>query len=161
MCNYTKHVNRRSRMTSSIEKGTICLKHGCALCCHETRMLLTSIDVNRIVKLGYKVKSFAEKAECGWRLKNVNGKCFFLEGNRCKIYEYRPYGCRLYPLIYDWSKCKIMLDDLCPYKEEFNFQIKDVRKLIFTINLLKKNSTGSAQNFTRFSRNKFLRCARQ
>lgn len=123
-------------MTSSIESGVVCLKYDCAACCHETRMYLTSVDINRIVKLGYKMRSFAEKVRDGWRLKNVNGKCFFLEGKRCKIYKYRPYGCRLYPLIYNWDKHKAILDDLCPHKEEFNFQMGDVRKLIFIINLL-------------------------
>ena len=163
MCKYTKYVNRRFRMTNPVESGKICLEYNCSLCCHETKMLLTNIDVNRISKLGYKVKSFAKKVSYGWQLKNIDGKCFFLEGNRCKIYEYRPYGCRLYPLIYDWNKHKVTLDDLCPHKEKFNFQMKDVRKIFFIINLLKKNverSYSSAKTSCK-RRNRFLRHAGQ
>ncbi len=151
-------------MTVPVESGELCLKYGCTLCCHGTKMPLTNLDVNRIVKLGYKVKCFAEKTDQYWRLKNVNGKCFFLEGNKCKIYEYRPYGCRLYPLVYDWNKHKVTLDDLCPHKEEFSPRIKDMRKLMFVLSLLREQLAKSSfriKIYAKKSHNKFLRRIRQ
>ena len=101
-------------------------------------MFLTPIDVNRIVKLGYKLGDFAERVDQGWRLRNVDGKCFFLDGLKCKIYRYRPQGCRLYPLVYDRDEHKTTLDDLCPHKEEFMILRKDVRRLMFTLKILKE-----------------------
>jgi len=102
-------------------------------------MPLTILDVNRIIKMGYKIRDFAEKSEGIWRLKNVDGRCFFLNWNgKCRIYEYRPYGCRLYPLIYDWNEHKITLDNLCPYRMDFNFNAKDARMLMKILMLLKE-----------------------
>ncbi|MCX8170908.1 MAG: YkgJ family cysteine cluster protein [Candidatus Bathyarchaeota archaeon] len=123
--------------SSPLDCGEPCLKHNCALCCHETRMPLTYLDLNRIVKLGYAVKSFAERSGGNWKLKNIDGKCLFLSGSTCKIYRFRPYGCRLYPLIYDQNKHKIMLDNLCPYKDEFNVQVEDLKKLMLILRMLR------------------------
>jgi Fe-S-cluster containining protein len=114
----------------SLKSGAVCLKHGCSLCCWETEMPLTKLDINRIMKLGYKISDFAVKSDIGWRLKNVDGRCFFLEGGKCKIYRFRPCGCRFYPLIYCWDKHKIILDDLCPHKMEFKIRGEDVKALL-------------------------------
>ncbi|MEM1507930.1 MAG: YkgJ family cysteine cluster protein [Candidatus Bathyarchaeia archaeon] len=122
--------------SSPLDSGEPCLKHNCALCCHETRMCLTHLDINRIIKLGYSTRDFAERLEGNWKLKNVNGKCFFLEGSKCKIYKFRPYGCRLYPLIYSQDERRITLDDLCPYKNEFSVKAEDLRKLMFILRML-------------------------
>lgn len=120
-----------------LESGEPCLKHSCSLCCQETRMSLTVLDINRIIKLGYKTRDFAEKSEGMWRLKNIDGRCFFLSWDaRCTIYKYRPYGCRLYPLIYNWNERKVTLDNLCPYRMDFNFNVEDVRMLMRILRLL-------------------------
>ncbi|MBS7625187.1 YkgJ family cysteine cluster protein [Candidatus Bathyarchaeota archaeon] len=121
---------------SALDSGEPCLKHNCALCCHETKMYLTWLDINRIVKLGYSLRSFAERSEGIWRLKNIGGRCFFLEGSKCKIYKFRPYGCRLYPLVYDQEMKRAKLDNLCPHKEEFIVQGDDLRRLIFVLKIL-------------------------
>ncbi|MEM1543437.1 MAG: YkgJ family cysteine cluster protein [Candidatus Bathyarchaeia archaeon] len=121
-----------------LESGEPCLKYGCTLCCHGTIMPLTWIDIKRIVKLGYGISDFAERINREWRLRNVHGRCFFLEGSRCKIYRYRPYGCQLYPLVYDWSRRKITLDKLCPYRGEFKIRGEDARKLMFVLNSLRR-----------------------
>ena len=40
-------------------------------------------------------------------LKSVDGKCIFLEGNNCKVYEHRPEICRKYPFFEDGVReCK-------------------------------------------------------
>lgn len=93
-------------------------------------MLLTSLDINRIIKLGYELKDFAVKFAHGWKLRNVDGKCFFLEKNKCKIYKFRPYGCRLYPLVYDSIEDKIKLDNACPYRMEFKVQKGNINSLL-------------------------------
>lgn len=116
--------------------GEPCLRHDCSLCCRETKMLLTRLDINRIVKLGYELNDFAVRSARGWELRNIDGKCLFLEGSRCRIYRFRPYGCRLYPLIYDQSKGKIMLDDLCPHKMEFKFQKENIDSLLLILKYL-------------------------
>lgn len=120
-----------------LESGEPCLRYGCALCCHNTKMPLTRLDINRITKLGYQISDFAEKVDHEWRLRNINGKCFFLnEEGRCKIYKYRPYGCRLYPLVYNWKRRETVLDDLCPYKDEFRVRKEDVKMLMLILKVL-------------------------
>ncbi|HID17451.1 TPA: YkgJ family cysteine cluster protein [Candidatus Bathyarchaeota archaeon] len=117
---------------SALNVGEPCLKHGCAKCCFKTKMLLTLNDVKRIEKLGFKRVSFVTEGE-GWlRLKNRGGKCFFLKGNKCSIYPWRPAGCRLYPLIYDEEKGPL-LDPLCPHAREFKTSqswVETLRSLI-------------------------------
>jgi Fe-S-cluster containining protein len=57
----------------------------------------------------------------------VNGRCFFLdEDNRCKIYEYRPLGCRIYPIVLDLERGAVV-DDLCPKKNEIREE--DIRRV--------------------------------
>lgn len=99
-------------------------------------MLLTKIDVNRIIKLGYKLSKFTVRSAQGWKLRNVDGKCFFLVENKCKIYRFRPYGCRLYPLVYDPSKGKIRLDEHCPYRMEFKIRKENINSLLFILKYL-------------------------
>jgi len=65
-------------------------------------MPLTQRDVDRLVKLGYRVEEFAELRKGLLRLRNVDGHCFFYDpsSRACRVYEHRPEGCRLYPFIY-------------------------------------------------------------
>lgn len=116
--------------------GEPCLRHGCSLCCRETEMPLTRLDIGRIVKLGFNLNDFAVKSAHSWRLRNVNGRCFFLEGNKCGIYRFRPYGCRLYPLVYDSREDKIKLDSLCPYRMEFKVKIGNINSLLLILKYL-------------------------
>ena len=93
-------------------------------------MPLTSSDINRILRLGYKLEDFAVKVGGEWRLKNINGKCVFLGDEGCRIYPYRPLGCRLYPLVYDEASGTARFDELCPYADEFEMTDEDVNRLI-------------------------------
>jgi len=87
----------------------------CGKCCRETEMPLTMSDIKRITSLGYKVSEFATFNGAAWRLKNVDGHCFFLnpETNECKIYPHRPEGCRIYPIIYI-EGVGVSVDPECP-----------------------------------------------
>ncbi len=90
----------------------------CGRCCHETEMPLTLEDVERIESLGYSRRDFAVKVGRIYRLRNVNGRCYFLsEDNKCRIYENRPLGCRIYPVVLDLNG-KAIVDDLCPKRDE-------------------------------------------
>lgn len=92
-------------------------------------MPLTSEDIRRISSLGFKVEDFTIKIGREWRLRNKHGRCYFLTERGCRIYDFRPEGCRLYPLIYDEESGKPILDNLCPYKEEFKLEKSDFEKL--------------------------------
>ena len=95
----------------------------CGKCCYETEMPLTRKDVERIKALGFNEGDFSIVVDGIKRLRNVNGKCFFLEENRCKIYDYRPEGCRIYPLVL--SEGGVVVDDLCPLKEEIETKLTE------------------------------------
>lgn len=103
------------------DRRQVCRKYDCSECCHDTEMLLTNEDIKRIEALGFKREYFVEEVD-GWlKLKNTSeGKCYFLEGNICSIYRYRPEGCRYYPMVIDETG-KIVLDDDCPHKEKYTF----------------------------------------
>ncbi|MEM2111739.1 MAG: YkgJ family cysteine cluster protein [Candidatus Bathyarchaeia archaeon] len=80
----------------------------CALCCRDTkekkrRILLLKIEAKRISKNTLmNIDDFAEKIEgsepYGYVMKKDNdGKCVFLNGQSCSIYQIRPLICRFYP----------------------------------------------------------------
>lgn len=83
-------------------------------------MILTEEDIRRLESLGYSRGEFSEFRDGFIRLKNVNGRCFFLRDGKCSIYEYRPLGCRAYPVIFDLSLGRCILDELCPAKHTVN-----------------------------------------
>ena len=79
---------------------------------------MTKSDIERISKLGYSVKEFAYFDGKFWRLRNVNGRCYFLtKDGLCKIYEDRPKGCRAYPIILIEGECKPDFE-ICPYADK-------------------------------------------
>lgn len=112
-----------------LDSGIPCVKHRCNLCCVETKMPLSRSDIKQILKAGYNLRNFAVKTSEGWRLKNRSGKCVFLGEKGCKIYQYRPEGCRLYPLVYDETSGTVRFDDVCPYNNEFKITKEDIRRL--------------------------------
>lgn len=88
----------------------------CAKCCYQTEMLLLNHDIRRITKLGYELRDFAVKREGLYYLKNAGGHCVFLDvkSKLCKIYRWRPLGCRLYPIVYYVDEGRIGVDPECP-----------------------------------------------
>jgi len=123
-------------MKSSLESGEPCVRHRCVKCCIETEMPLTEEDIRRISGLGYKVEEFSVRDGEKFRLKNKFGRCVFLTDEGCKIYAFRPEGCRLYPLVFDDSLKKPVLDELCPYREEFGIKRSDLERLLRLIEKL-------------------------
>jgi Fe-S-cluster containining protein len=80
----------------------------CGICCGDTKdksrhILLLKNEVEQIAKAtGRQIFNFAAKIEdnapYSYKMKKrKNGKCVFLENNRCTIYSSRPLICRFYP----------------------------------------------------------------
>jgi len=106
-----------------------CIEKNCIKCCIETDMLLSNDDIKRISKIGFNPEFFVVEKN-GWlHLKNRNGRCVFHDGTKCLIYENRPKGCRLYPVIFDMDRKCAVLDNDCPHKDEFSISDKKVKKL--------------------------------
>jgi len=131
-----------TRPTWALSDESPCLHHRCVACCLETEMPLTEDDVKRIEKLGFKRIDFTVEVNRETRLKNRNKTCFFLEGNGCKIYEDRPEGCRIYPLIYNGDTYKFIYDPVCPHSDEFKVTRIDKDRLT---RLMKKLDRESAK----------------
>jgi Fe-S-cluster containining protein len=92
----------------------------CGKCCTHTQMQLTEDDIKRIEKLGFKKEKFVKYDSNGFaKLKNIEGHCIFYNSfeKKCIIYEDRPIGCKLYPIIYDLQKHTVTVDQLCPSAE--------------------------------------------
>lgn len=84
-------------------------------------MPLTEADIARIESLGYQRDNFSMlDDELVPQLRNDSGHCVFLVRGKCSIYEHRPEGCRLYPLVWDQDSGKVVRDDFCPYTKEFS-----------------------------------------
>lgn len=79
-------------------------------------MPLTQSDIRTIESLGYGVSEFSVVVDGIRQLRNIKGRCIFLDSdnNTCTIYKYRPMGCRLYPVIYDIENKVAIADPLCP-----------------------------------------------
>ncbi len=87
----------------------------CAKCCHETRMLLSKKDIERLERRGFKREEFAVRLPTGlYQLRNVEGACFFLRGGLCSVYSDRPEGCRYYPVVLSADGRKCVRDKFCP-----------------------------------------------
>ena len=114
-------------------------------------MILTKEDVRNLLALGYKLEEFAEYRNGYLRLKNVKGRCFFLnERGACKVYESRPIGCRAYPVVYDVEGRRCKVDEECPAgntvgPEEFLEKCKLVIRAL--PQLIKEENSCSSANF--------------
>ena len=104
-----------------VDKHSPCKGFKCSRCCTDTEMTLSLEDVERIEEMGH--KGFFKGVDGYLCLVNVDNICFFLKNGLCSIYEHRPLGCRLYPVIYDEEGECAILDDFCPHTE--HFQVED------------------------------------
>jgi len=118
-----------------------CLDTHCIRCCLETNMLLSSQDIETIEKLGYG-KEFFVIEKNGWlQLRNHLGRCVFHNGNKCTIYNHRPKGCSLYPIVYEKTTKHAIRDDECPQKTRFPLSKTKEETLIALVDLLQKERT--------------------
>lgn len=114
-----------------------CLR--CGKCCRQTEMELSWSDIQRLVDAGFRPEDFVVMQDGVPRLKNVDGWCYFYSPSerRCKVYRFRPMGCRLYPVIYVEGE-GFVLDKLCPMRHtvserEFKMKAKALKRLLAKI----------------------------
>ena len=95
----------------------------CGICCEETVMELSSEDIERLEANGYRLEEFGVIADGVARLRNVDGYCYFYirVDKKCQIYEKRPLGCYLYPVVYLANE-SAMVDELCPMGQTISEQ---------------------------------------
>jgi len=101
-------------------------------------MELSSYDVKRLEEAGYRREEFAVIDGGVARLRNVDGLCYFysIADKKCRIYEKRPLGCYLYPVVHLVSEGAIV-DELCPMGQTISEQELRVKGKILD-KLLKK-----------------------
>jgi len=100
-------------------------------------MPLSRVDVARIRGQGYKVRDFAQGHGNRRTLRNVGGRCYFLREGICTIYNARPAGCRLYPLVYNEDRHRGVMDTCCPHRDEFSVEEEDREALLLLVKELR------------------------
>lgn len=112
-------------------------------------MLLLDEDVERISGLGYDRDYFSSTTIEGFKvLKNSKeGRCVFHDGTECTIYENRPIGCALYPIVFNEDSMSAVKDYSCPFRDEFTLSWKSKKQLSSVLQrLLTESTDGSKLN---------------
>lgn len=111
----------------------------CGICCQETDMMLTNADIERLEKQGYRKTSFVRFDQEGYALlRNSQGHCVFYnpQTRHCSVYAFRPFGCRVYPVVLDEEK-GIVVDSICRVQETISEEEKAKRGKV-VLKLLKR-----------------------
>jgi hypothetical protein len=114
-------------------------------------MLLSKEDIERLERLGFSREDFTVTAGDGLTmLRNVGERCYFYdpEEKKCQVYEHRPLGCFIYPVIYSNDE-GVIVDELCPMGQTISEQELRTKGKILG-RLLKKIDNKSARNSTKF-----------
>jgi Fe-S-cluster containining protein len=109
-------------MTDSLPEFYCPYSDECYECCLDTEMTLSNSDVKRIEMEGYIRSEFLKEEDGFLVLQNLKGQCYFLKDRRCSIYKFRPQGCRFYPLIYDFEREELLVDELCTNHTKFDIE---------------------------------------
>ena len=105
----------------------------------EQRVILSEGDIDRLVSIGYDLSFFAVKKGDYYYLREYGGKCVFydVDSRSCRVYEYRPLVCRLYPLVY--QEKNVILDiENCPEAKNIDEDdlwdaVPDLIELVFNL----------------------------
>ena len=104
-------------------------------------MLLSHHDVKTIEGLGYP-KDFFLIQKNGWlQLKNNQGRCVFHTTEKCRIYDHRPEGCTLYPIVYQQDTHQVILDNDCPQRHMFELIETAKQQLVTLLKRLQQERT--------------------
>ena len=95
-----------------------CRERDCSACCVETAMTLTEADVRRLGARGH-AGFWRQNARGDLQLLNLDGRCVFLTADGCSVYDDRPEGCRLYPLVLDVERDVVRHDPFCVAADRF------------------------------------------
>jgi uncharacterized protein len=117
---------------------TCCLETKCYLCCINTNMVLTTKDIYTIKKLGYEERFFVSEKNNWLELKNKNERCVFHDGTQCTIYDNRPEGCSLYPVVFNIDRHQAVLDSDCPQQQCFPITKEKTRRLNTLVRTLER-----------------------
>jgi Fe-S-cluster containining protein len=93
-------------------------------------MLLTEADIARLEKHGISRETFMRSDSEGYAmLRNRQGHCVFYnpQEKRCDVYELRPEGCTVYPVIFDEDCGGVVLDSICPAQASIEATEKSVK----------------------------------
>ncbi len=87
----------------------------CGKCCEMTEMELSEEDIGRLERIGHSREEFSIVGEDNIPRLIVGRWCYFYDSDKrlCRVYESRPLGCRLYPIVYSIDE-GITVDPLCP-----------------------------------------------
>ena len=117
----------------------------CGRCCEETQMELSGSDIERLEKAGYHRGEFALVDNDAIQLRNVNRWCYFynVTEKKCRVYQKRPLGCYLYPVVYLMDEGAVV-DELCPMgntvsERELRTKAKVLVKLLKEIDAERKD----------------------
>lgn len=91
-------------------------------------MTLTEADVSLLESAGH--SDFVRLNSRGdLELKSRSGRCVFLTEEGCGVYELRPEGCRLFPLILDIQSNRVIRDECCPHWRDFPIDVVRAERL--------------------------------
>ena len=126
----------------------------CGICCGDTKeknrhVLLLRREAEQVSRATSQPPSqFAVKIEgkepYSYEMKkSKDGKCFFLENNRCTIYSVRPLICRFYPfeLISSGGKYRFLYTEECPGINRGRVLSEDYFRKMFRLACAKHRST--------------------
>ena len=105
-----------------------------------TEMELSEEDVERLEGISYSRGEFSVMGgDMIPRLRNVGRWCYFYDSAKglCRVYANRPFGCRLYPIVYSIDG-QVTVDPLCPQawtisQDALRDREKDLIKLVKTL----------------------------
>lgn len=101
----------------------------CGVCCTETEMVLCKKDIKSLEKRGFNQSQFINFDKNGYAvLKNQDGYCVFydLKNRKCSVYEDRPKGCRVYPVILE-EETGVIIDDICQSRNTITLEEKKIK----------------------------------
>jgi hypothetical protein len=100
-------------------------------------MELSNEDIKGLEEAGYCREEFV-MYDGVTGLRNVDGWCYFynLAEENCQVYEKRPLGCYIYPVVYSADK-GVTVDELCPMGHTISEQELRTKGKIL-VKLLKK-----------------------
>jgi Fe-S-cluster containining protein len=92
-------------------------------------MVLCKKDIKSLEKRGFNQSQFINFDKNGYAvLKNRDGYCVFydLKNRKCSVYEDRPKGCRVYPVILE-EETGVIIDDICQSRNTITLEEKKIK----------------------------------
>lgn len=149
-------INLRTKQVSIKDSNLISFSCDSRVdCCSNLKIPVTEFDIMRIEENGYEIdqiisslspvilpaQNYKGKSEKVYTIKKkpYDGTCTFLEDNLCKIHEFKPFACQIYPfsmIILDENTINVVIhpDVLC--KSIRTSKFKDSNNLVLLNDIL-------------------------